>query len=244
VKAEQIDLLLRVAVAAINSSGWVWTAESCQGHPDESDLYAAWGHNTQPYLRLVCRAQDLGDAVAALLAEAGDEDDKAIGTPEMRLRTRPLRDGWMELQVYVSAHNVATRNRGCQAFERFGFAIQRKPLSASSDEPGTLRAPIDGPFEVWFKPSDGSRGVLDERNGITLQVFGFVDENEHRKYCEELANTLNARATAPPFDALALLREARPYLESFATLTKHPTACRDALELAGRIRTALTKIAE
>lgn len=125
-KAEQIDPLLRVAVAAINSSGWVWTAESCQGHPDEADLHAAWGHNTQPYLRLVCRGPDLGDVAAALLAEAGDEEDRILGTPEMKMRTRALRDGWIELQVYVSAHNVATRNRGCQAFERFGFAVQQK----------------------------------------------------------------------------------------------------------------------
>lgn len=122
-KPEMVDPLLRSAVAAINSSGWIWTAESCQGHPDESDAFAPWGHNTRPYLRLVCRAEDVGDAVAALLAEAGDDESVMIGSPEMCLRSRALRDGWAELQVYVTAHNVATRNRGCLALERFGLAI-------------------------------------------------------------------------------------------------------------------------
>lgn len=123
-KQEQIDPLLRDAVTAINSSGWVWTAESCQGHPDEPDIHAPWGHNTRPYLRLVCRAEDVGDVAATLLAEAGDEESRMIGAPEMCMRSRPLRDGWMELQVYVTAHNVASRDRGCQAFERFGVAIK------------------------------------------------------------------------------------------------------------------------
>lgn len=122
---EAVDPLLRVAVAAINSSGWVWTAESCQGHPDEAELHAPWGHNTDPYLRLVCRARYLGPAVSALLTEARDEADTTMGAPEMKLRSRELRNGWVELQIYVSAHNVAARNRGCQALERFGFAVQR-----------------------------------------------------------------------------------------------------------------------
>ena len=74
---------------------------------------------------------------------------------------------------------------------------------AGDSPPVALRAPIDGPFEVWFKPIDGTRGVLDERNGITLQVFGFVDTDEHRKYCEELAATLNARTSQPPGVQLA-----------------------------------------
>ena len=122
---EQVDPLLRFAVAAINSSGWIWTAESCQGHPDETEINPPWGHNTDPYLRMVCRAGYLGPAVAGLLNEARDDSDKLIGAPQMKLRTRELRDGWVELQVYVEARNVAQRNRGCQALERFAFHVQR-----------------------------------------------------------------------------------------------------------------------
>lgn len=135
-KPEDVDLLLRLAVAAINSSGWIWTAESCQGHPDETDLHAPWGHNCEPYLRLVMRAEDLGDAVHALLAEAHDEESLMIGPVQVKLHTRPLKDGWLEMVVYVVAHNAAQRNRGCQALERFGFAIgQRPPLEAGDKAP-------------------------------------------------------------------------------------------------------------
>lgn len=123
---EQIDPLLRVAVAAINSSGWIWTAESCQGHPDETEVNAPWGFQIKPYLRMVCRGSHIGDASALLLEAARDDDVIATyGPPAMELYTRELRDGWMELKVYVGAHNVATRNRGCHALERFGFAAQR-----------------------------------------------------------------------------------------------------------------------
>lgn len=132
---EAIDPLLRLAVALINSSGWVWTAECCQGHPDETDLHAPWGHNCEPYIRLVMCAEDLGDAVHALLSEAHDEESLIMGPVRVKLHTRPLKNGWMELGVYVIAHNVATRNRGCQALERFGMAISaaRLPFKPSCD---------------------------------------------------------------------------------------------------------------
>lgn len=123
--AEQIDPLLRLAVAAINSSGWVWTAESCQGHPDETDLHAPWGHNTEPYLRLACRNRYVAPLLAQLLREAHDDDSTLFGSPQMKLRTRQLKDAWSEVQIYITAHNVATRNRGCQALERFAFSVQR-----------------------------------------------------------------------------------------------------------------------
>lgn len=123
---EAIDPLLRLAVTLINSSGWVWTAECCQGHPDETDLHAPWGHNASPYVRLVCCTEDLGDVVTTLLAEAHDEESQWMAAAQMKLHTRPLKNGWMELMVYVVAHNSATRNRGCQALERFGAAVSSK----------------------------------------------------------------------------------------------------------------------
>lgn len=123
-KPEHVDPLLRNAVSALNSTGWVYTAESCQGHPDETEVNAPWGHNTEPYLRLVLRRLHLGPVAALLLREAGDENTDMIGSPQMKLRIRELRNLWVELQVYVGAHNVATRNRGCQALERFAFALQ------------------------------------------------------------------------------------------------------------------------
>lgn len=124
--SEQIDPLLRVAVATINSCGWIWTAESCQGHPDETDLRAPWGFSTDPYLRMVTRSDHLGLAVTTLLREAHDGDSMSHGPVGMKLYTRDLKDGWVEFQVYVEARNAAQRNRGCLALERFGFAVQRR----------------------------------------------------------------------------------------------------------------------
>lgn len=122
----QIDPLLRAAVRAVNRSGWVWTAECCQGHPDEQDLHAPWGFNVEPYVRMVCQKIHLAYAVELLLEAAHDGNDRIHGPVGMRLYTRPLKDGWMEFKVYATATNVATRNRGCFAIERFGFAVERE----------------------------------------------------------------------------------------------------------------------
>lgn len=123
---EQIDPLLRAAVRAINRSGLVWTAECCQGHPDETDLHAPWGFSVEPYLRMVSLKIHLAWAVETLLEAAHDDDDASLGPVGMRLYTRPLKDGWVEFKVYATATNAATRNRGCRALERFGFAVERE----------------------------------------------------------------------------------------------------------------------
>jgi hypothetical protein len=63
--------------------------------------------------------------------------------------------------------------------------------------------------------------------------------------CQMNGGYFSEQTSPPPVDALALLREARPYIESFARLTKHPTAGDDALVLRDKIseyvRTASTK---
>ena len=94
--SEQIDPLLRAAIDAINKSGWIWTAESCQGHPDETDLHAPWGFSTDPYLRMVTRRDNLGLAVTVLLQEAHDENSITHGPVGAKLYTRDLNDGWIE----------------------------------------------------------------------------------------------------------------------------------------------------
>ena len=123
--AEQVDPLLRGAVSAINESGWAYTAESCQGHPDETDIAAAWGHNVQPFIRMALRLLHLGP-VSALLLRAGleAEDARIMGPVRFTLHLRELRNRWVELIVYAEAHNVATRNRGCKALERFGVMLR------------------------------------------------------------------------------------------------------------------------
>lgn len=134
--ADAIDPLLRLAVTLINSSGIAWTAECCQGHPDETDLHAPWGHNVEPYIRMVCCVEDLGTVVTTLLAEAHDSESLIMAPVQMKLHTRPLKNGWTELIVYAVARNSATRNRGCQALERFGAALSAKrPPNKPSEKP-------------------------------------------------------------------------------------------------------------
>lgn len=125
---EQIDPLLRDAVGKINASGWVWTGESCQGHPDAASLNdTGWTHNTEPYLRLICARRDLGRMLAAL-AEATldtDEDNEAgiFHAAQLRVFANGRHPEWAEIGVYVLARNVMERDFGCRVFERFAATI-------------------------------------------------------------------------------------------------------------------------
>jgi len=121
-KPEMVDPLLWPAVQAINASGWVWTAESCQGHPDDEDGMP-WAFNTSPFLRLVTREENVGRMLAALVRAAQIPDDP-LSTHVLELATHRIKDGWTSTNVYVRAHTVRERNRGCQAFERFGEIVR------------------------------------------------------------------------------------------------------------------------
>lgn len=138
-----IDPLLRDAVAKINASGWVWTAESCQGHPDFGlvDVHTAWEHNTRPMLRLVCRADHAGSMLVALTRSACDPITDVL-TPieeetDLRLSRYPQglelwpnerRNGWYEVLAYFQAGNVAMRDLGCLRFARFAALVcKEKP---------------------------------------------------------------------------------------------------------------------
>ena len=74
---DDIDPLLRPFVQKINRSGWVWTAESCQGHPEAK--IPAWADNVRPMLRLVtpkeCLGRVLGLWVKAMTIPARTIDD-------------------------------------------------------------------------------------------------------------------------------------------------------------------------
>lgn len=119
---EQIDPLLRDAVRQINKSGWLWTAESCQGHPDADD---AWAGNTRPMLRLVCRAEDrprMMDALCQALADfnSGDEGYKVLSIAVWPYHRR---NGWFEALVYIPAAIVGERDAGCRCYERFAELV-------------------------------------------------------------------------------------------------------------------------
>jgi hypothetical protein len=70
-------------------------------------------------------------------------------------------------------------------------------------------------FEAFYRPRDNTRGVVDEgTNDAKLIVVGeFDDDDDHRKYCEQIAAMLNGSALPPGNDeAVALLQEIEQYL--------------------------------
>lgn len=124
---DQLDPLLREAVLNINLSGFCWTAESCQGHPEAAvPGDTAWGHNVEPYLRLVCHDSCEGDILIALMRACdpqGEDELRAIEAgyehPQAARLYRYQRGEYAEIMVYLKAHNVMGRNGGIEVFRRF-----------------------------------------------------------------------------------------------------------------------------
>lgn len=116
-----LDPKIRDVVMDVNRSGWVWTAESCQGHSGQ-----AW--SPAPMLRLVCRAADKNAVLGALM------EDVTVGRQGQWVEpTRPytyldLRrnctcpSGWFEVRV-TADHPGGTRRMGIEFFERFAERV-------------------------------------------------------------------------------------------------------------------------
>lgn len=120
-----VDPLLWPVVESINRSEWVWTAESCQGHPDDAEGLP-WSFNTKPMLRLVVRLKDLG-TMLAVLACAAPEPADPLHTNVFEVVSHPLKDRWFSVVIYVQAINVYQRNRGVAMLKRFADRL-RSPL--------------------------------------------------------------------------------------------------------------------
>lgn len=132
---EQIDPLIRKAVFRINESGWIWTGESCQGHPDCEEELTPWGLNVHPFLRLICRAENIGK-MFSLLISAMRYMDKYGMDSVMGFKVYPCRkntaypsenivdnDKWEEVMIYLNGTNVAERNRSISCFEKFAELV-------------------------------------------------------------------------------------------------------------------------
>lgn len=129
---DQIDPLLRDVVFEINRSAWVWTAESCQGHPDADHSYP-WAMNTRPMLRLVCEKKNFGRMLECLLEATVFEDEglnkvNVLDICECRNwgpNYKHVSDpGFREVIVYVRAVTVYERNLGIECYKRFAKLIQ------------------------------------------------------------------------------------------------------------------------
>jgi hypothetical protein len=132
---EMVDPLIRPICWKINDSGWVWTAESCQGHPDCTEEITAWGSNTDPMLRLVCRKYHFGDMMN-LFIDSLRFDREGLDTatgfrcyPKVKYSYPDLIEkfpgyyDWEEVLVYLPGTNVATRNRSLKCLETFAEKV-------------------------------------------------------------------------------------------------------------------------
>lgn len=114
--ANYLDTQIRDAVLHINRSGWVWTAQSCQG---------GRGHPYQwPNIRLVCREDDAG-AMLALLTGAFRKRSSTSGThTTCAINPVAAPAGWWDAYVGLG-HYGGTRQMGLGIFEKFAEEVNR-----------------------------------------------------------------------------------------------------------------------
>jgi len=124
-----MDPLMRPVCEEINRSGWVWTAESCQGHPD-ADRAGAWAANTRPMLRLVTTTAAVGKMLAAVMEAYGIESREVKGVGERSeltgLTIYPIGErnpGWVEVLIYINAANVFQRDCAMGVWRKFAKIV-------------------------------------------------------------------------------------------------------------------------
>ena len=214
----KIDELMRPIVAEINSSGWVWTAECCQGHPDATEA-KGWDHNTSPYLRLVVADNDLALLLILLI--------KGCRGRIVEIHT-VAKGPWVEVLLYVKAINVLQRNQGIEALTGFAkFCCGGHSLPVKSPDHNDWGVPGEASFDhkrfdkavaaqatlVTVKPNLlasrlralAEKIVIDPRFSVSigsgvskeLQILfnaaaDAVDENEELKCLVEGYKPLNA----------------------------------------------------
>lgn len=117
-----LDPLIGPVVIHINQSNWVWTVESCQGHPDSEK--PAWANNARPMLRLLCRHEDQGALCFHLLESVWWYMNKY---PDYHHGLEIIPTGrakagdvvWAESLVYLQARIAYERNIGIEILDQF-----------------------------------------------------------------------------------------------------------------------------
>lgn len=122
INIELVDELIRPVVVRINQSGWVWTGESCQGHPDATHAMA-WAGNTRPMLRLIAHQERYGEMLNLLLGATHYEEDGLKRTVGLDMWEHERKGVYCEVIVYAKATTVYERNVGIECFARFAEAI-------------------------------------------------------------------------------------------------------------------------
>lgn len=123
--SEMIDPLIWPIVQRINASGWVWAAESCQGHSDATDI-GAWNDQVDVMLRLVTHADDFGEMLE-MLFEACTNRRNASGSVSLRCSPIDTTLPYREFLIYLDGHTVAWRARALDALARFAVSLPVVP---------------------------------------------------------------------------------------------------------------------
>ena len=110
-----VDPLILPVVKSINASGWVWTAESCQGHPDLTNRQdSAWG-GPAPMLRLVCHRENFGRMMSCMfhaLDEARDGGRRSFPVG-VQVYLNEIKGDYISVLVYIDqVKNACDRNDG------------------------------------------------------------------------------------------------------------------------------------
>lgn len=117
--SNEVDHLIWPAVRLINTSGWVWTAESCQGHKRKN----GWSH--VPLIRLVCRKNDIGDLMELIYRTAKhgrfSKTLDSVGYSDVLTinRHEPGYNNWTEFRISAGP----SRSRGRYYFRRLAKNI-------------------------------------------------------------------------------------------------------------------------
>lgn len=195
----RIDVLMQPILRLINQSGWVWTAECCQGHPDATEP-RGWDFNTNPYLRLVVEdGVDLESLLGMLVATCRGH--------VIELHTVE-KGPWVEVLIYIRAHNVFQRNAGIKSLTKFandvsiGHKIHTQSEPIQQIKPPILLASrlralaekivIDPRFSVAIGSS-----VTSELQALFKAAADAVDENEELR-CQLSQNQETEQITQHP----------------------------------------------
>ena len=115
---DQIDPLIRDAVRKINESGWLLTAESCQGHPESDTL--TWAGNMDPMLRLVCLEEDVDRLMGAILRNSFIDN---LTAGQLRIYPSRIVKERYEILVYWQGGYVFARNEAIKQVNKLADLV-------------------------------------------------------------------------------------------------------------------------
>lgn len=125
-----VDPLMRPICEGINKSGWVWTAESCQGHPDATTS-GTWGENTNPMIRLVTKQPGkMLECLCRAFGLAKGRTERADIFEIHGFRAYPSgrpNPEWSEVLIYIDARTTFQRDQALDVWGAFAELVVEDP---------------------------------------------------------------------------------------------------------------------